>query len=342
MPEDEIELCESGFHACEDLFDCINYYNYTNTEGCKVEYHEVECSGKIIKDETDLCVDHISSARKIVCSTITIGKVVNFPFELDDDILAYDSYDKQNGFIFATTKDGGRFVFKKDGTKLFPEPLHLASRFVNGFAVINGEGENEYKRTYIGIDGKIITSIFFDTCYYFYKNGYAIVGNEVGKFPSTTVYNVIKTNGELVSNMWFDYINVLDETDYAICSIGNSYCVLDLRNGNIVNNRWYDKITYPSISSNKNDSILICVKNNFSYYIKVNGDEIVDMCFDACGRFDETGHSLAFLNSKLYRVSKDGKLEIASSIEFTECKVSPDDDDYRAIGLCCCDETICR
>ena len=54
------ELCEAGFHACENPLDCLNYYS--PNDGCV--YHEVEVSGDVEKADDD---------SKVVATKIKIG-----------------------------------------------------------------------------------------------------------------------------------------------------------------------------------------------------------------------------------------------------------------------------
>ena len=44
----KLEICENGFHFCENPFDCLGYYN--NIEGDK-RLFLVEALGKVIIDE---------------------------------------------------------------------------------------------------------------------------------------------------------------------------------------------------------------------------------------------------------------------------------------------------
>ena len=62
--EDKAELCEKGFHACEDPIDCFSYYNPSESV-----YHEVEL------DEVS---DERNDDSKVVAKTIKIGGEVSF------------------------------------------------------------------------------------------------------------------------------------------------------------------------------------------------------------------------------------------------------------------------
>ena len=57
---DKAKLCESGFHACENPLDCLNYYS--PNDGCV--YHEVEVSGDVEKADDD---------SKVAATKIKIG-----------------------------------------------------------------------------------------------------------------------------------------------------------------------------------------------------------------------------------------------------------------------------
>ena len=57
---DRAEVCECGFHACENPLDCLNYYS--PNDGCA--YHEVEVSGDI---------ERASDDSKVAATKIKIG-----------------------------------------------------------------------------------------------------------------------------------------------------------------------------------------------------------------------------------------------------------------------------
>ena len=62
--EDKAELCESGFHACENVLDCFDYYS-----PCESVYHEVE-----LEEVSDKCD---SDDTKRVGKTIKIGAALD-------------------------------------------------------------------------------------------------------------------------------------------------------------------------------------------------------------------------------------------------------------------------
>lgn len=79
---DKAELCECGFHACEDPLDAFRYYDPASSM-----YHEVELE--------DICVD-VRDDTKICGKKITIGKTLS----LDDILDAHRRY----------TADKGRYI----------------------------------------------------------------------------------------------------------------------------------------------------------------------------------------------------------------------------------------
>ena len=64
--EDRAEVCESGFHACENPIDCLRYY-----EPRKSVYHEVELDGKIDRQS--------GGDSKVAATKIKIGAALSIP-----------------------------------------------------------------------------------------------------------------------------------------------------------------------------------------------------------------------------------------------------------------------
>lgn len=64
--EDMAEVCESGFHACENPIDCLQYY-----EPHKSVYHEVELDGDIDRQS--------GGDTKVAATKIKIGAELSIP-----------------------------------------------------------------------------------------------------------------------------------------------------------------------------------------------------------------------------------------------------------------------
>ena len=77
----EVELCESGFHACEDPLDCMRYY-----DPCESVYHEVELDG-------------VSDERKE--DTKVVGKKIRIGARMSMKSIVKASID----FVFALCKN---------------------------------------------------------------------------------------------------------------------------------------------------------------------------------------------------------------------------------------------
>lgn len=70
---DKAKLCESGFHACENPLDCLNYYS--PNDGCV--YHEVEVSGDIeqASDNSKVAATRIKIGARLTIAGIVKGAI---------------------------------------------------------------------------------------------------------------------------------------------------------------------------------------------------------------------------------------------------------------------------
>jgi hypothetical protein len=73
----KIEICKSGYHACENPLDVLNYYNLCDSVFCKVE-----ATGNVQKhsDDTKICTDKIKIGLKISLPEF-IKAGIDFVFE---------------------------------------------------------------------------------------------------------------------------------------------------------------------------------------------------------------------------------------------------------------------
>ena len=70
---EKAELCESGFHACEDPLDCFGYYSPAESV-----FHEVELDG--VSDEKDS--DSKRCGKKIkIGARLDVAKICKIKFE---------------------------------------------------------------------------------------------------------------------------------------------------------------------------------------------------------------------------------------------------------------------
>jgi hypothetical protein len=80
--EDNAELCESGFHACENPLDCFNYYSPADSV-----YHEVELDELSEKksDDSKICGKHIKIGARLNILNIANLAVEYINSKIDDE-----------------------------------------------------------------------------------------------------------------------------------------------------------------------------------------------------------------------------------------------------------------
>ena len=198
----EIELCESGFHACHELHQTWQFYPNNG----KNVFYEVECGGNIIESE--------DGDGKFVCSEITILREV--------DMSGVEVFDNAEFFYNGYAKvwrDHKRNHIGTDGKVLSKEWFDEAWDFCNGYAVVR-KG-NKYN--HIGTDGKLLSEDWWDDAWDF-KEGYAVVWNGYK-------YNHIGTDGKLLSEEWWDDAWEFKE-GYAWVKKGDNWHKIDT-NGNV-------------------------------------------------------------------------------------------------------------
>ena len=171
----KIELCESGFHACHELWQTWPFYPNNG----RTAYYEVECGGDMIESK--------GSDGKFVCSEITLVKEV--------DVSDVERFDSAGSFSegFAWVKIDGMCNFiNTEGKILSEQRFDGAWSFFDGFAnvILNG------KYNFINTKGKILSEQWFDGAWRSCE-GFAIVELN-GKL------NFINKDGKLLSELWFD------------------------------------------------------------------------------------------------------------------------------------------
>ena len=146
-----IELCESGFHACHELWQTWQYYPNNG----QTAYYEVECGG-IVSEDGD---------GKFVCSEITLVREI--------DVADVARFDYTWGFSegFANVALGGKWNYiNTEGKMLLEQWFDDAWWFCEGFAVVELDG----KWNYINTEGKLLSEQWFDDACVF-SEGFALV-----------------------------------------------------------------------------------------------------------------------------------------------------------------------
>jgi len=173
--EGEIEICESGFHACHELWQTWPFYPNNG----KTVYYEVEFGGDIIESD--------NNTGKFVCSEIKLVREIGMT-----DVARFDfAWGFSDGFAVVKL-DGKWNLINTEGKLLSNQWFECVGDFNEGFAVVVLDG----KYNFINTEGDILFEQWFDDAGSF-SEGFAAVKLD-GK------WNYINTEGELLSGKWFD------------------------------------------------------------------------------------------------------------------------------------------
>lgn len=145
-------LCERGFHACHEPWQCWQFYP-NNGENV---YYEVECSGMIIESD--------KGDGKFICTEITLVKEIPVPENKFDNCWIF-----HNGYAVVRLDDKYNYIDTK-GKYLSEQWFDYCGDFCNGYAIVRLND----KCNYINTKGQIISERWWDDCWDF-CNGYAIV-----------------------------------------------------------------------------------------------------------------------------------------------------------------------
>ena len=112
-------------------------------------------------------------------------------------------------------------------------------------------------------------------------------------------WNLINTDGEILSDKWFDYVYSFRE-GYAQVKLNGKYNFIN-KNGEILSDKWFDfaysfREGYGAVELNK--------EYNF---INKNGEIISDKWFDSFHNFNE-GYAVVELNDKWNLINKNGEI----------------------------------
>ena len=102
---DKAKLCESGFHACENPLDCLNYYS--PNDGCV--YHEVEVSGDMEKanDNSKVAATRIKIGARLTIAGIVKG-AIDFIFSKAKPTSGDGAHAATSGYCAHAATSGGR------------------------------------------------------------------------------------------------------------------------------------------------------------------------------------------------------------------------------------------
>ena len=112
----------------------------------------------------------------------------------------------------------------------------------------------------------------FDYISYFDTNGFARV-------KLNGIYNLIDTNGRVLSKLWFDWISNFDENGFARIELNNKLNLIDA-SGKVISNQWFDYI-----SSFKNSFARVSLNKKYNF-IDIYGKVLSQQWFDDISYFE--------------------------------------------------------
>lgn len=145
-------LCEQGFHACHEPWQC--WVHYPNN-GANV-YYEVECGGKIVESN--------NGDGKLVCTEIALIREIPAPENKVDDCWCF-----RNGCAMVVLNGKYNYI-NTNGRLLSEQWFDYCWHFKDDYARV---GLNN-KWNYINTDGKLLSKQWFNWCGNF-QDGYAMV-----------------------------------------------------------------------------------------------------------------------------------------------------------------------
>ena len=135
----------------------------------------------------------------------------------------------------------------------------------------------------------------FDNIDNFDKNGLA-------KVELNDKFNLIGTNGNLLSKQWFDNITDFDENGIAQVSLNHKWNLIDI-NGNFLSQQWFDYV----YSFDKNGIAKVYLNHKWNL-IDTNCKLVSQQWFDYVSNFDENGIAQVMLNNKYNFIDVNGNL----------------------------------
>ena len=114
-------------------------------------------------------------------------------------------------------------------------------------------------------------------------------------------YNLIDKNGKCISDTWFDWVDDFED-GYTTVKSGNKWNFVDT-NGKLISNTWFDMV------DNFHNGYAKVQLNNKLNFVDTNGKLISDTWFDWVDDFED-GYTTVRLNDKFFKIDKNGQLVI--------------------------------
>ena len=152
--EENVSICESGFHSCENPFDVLNYYDLTE---CR--FAEVEVFGKIEKhkDDSKIASSDITIVRELTLSEF-ISVVWDYIYNNSKDGAASGDWSKlaASGIRsqLAASGDWSQLAASGNGSKLAASGDWSQLAASGDWSQLEITGQNSVAAN-IGINGKV-------------------------------------------------------------------------------------------------------------------------------------------------------------------------------------------
>ena len=130
----EIKICNSGFHACEKLADCFNYYEMMPYN----KIAEVEILGKIERhgEDSKIVTDRIKIVREISFREmieIIKSQAVNRSEAVNESMFIDNCNGISHGLFCANIKSPYRIFNKEVTENRYDEVIKLIEKYRNGW-----------------------------------------------------------------------------------------------------------------------------------------------------------------------------------------------------------------
>ena len=160
----------------------------------------IDKDGKLLLDETKF--QSLSNFSEGLAKVELKNKCnyINESSEIVFDTWYYGCFDFREGFAAVIKSPNVRNFIDKNGRIISPDLwFGYCDYFKNGFAIVINEVDgNVSKRNFIDTNGKLISNEWFDYADNF-DGGFALVYNKTG---NDYIYNFINTKGELMLDTW--------------------------------------------------------------------------------------------------------------------------------------------
>ena len=258
---DNVVLCRSGFHACLNPADVLDYY--FQREGSR--YFKVKLSGRIVECD-NMYSTKIAATEITILEEIDINKAIESDeWWKNDGVTDYLYY--RDGLAKVRKGKKGEDIrsnyIDRNGKLLCDKWFRSIESFSDGFAVVQGENG---LWNYIDKQGNYLCDQWFSYACKFIE-GFAVVQRSEREKVS---YNVIDLHGDYIFDQWFHWVSYPHKGYSTVQNEDGLWNFIDL-NSKLISDRWFDNISFAS-----DDMLVMLARVDDNWYMI---DESGDMHF---------------------------------------------------------------